>query len=159
MTKPKILCYLRDTRPLGGVIFAAEGDPGAMAVVEVDGRLTATPLYEAAEKSNAALREALENTLRRFENCARHVGNDDETIAAATSIARAALAAPPAGSRDDVVETLREVCRELLRTSDPWRPGLEDAHLAARKRAVELVGSTLPATTRATFSKPDGDGK
>lgn len=45
---PKILCYLRDTRPLGGVIFAVEGDPGAMAVVEADGRLTATPLYEDA---------------------------------------------------------------------------------------------------------------
>lgn len=60
MTKPKILCYLRDTGPLGGIIFAAEGDPGAMAVVKVDGGLTVSARAEAAEKSNAKLREALE---------------------------------------------------------------------------------------------------
>lgn len=46
------------------------------------------------DETIAALRAALESTLRRFENCARHVGNDDETIAAATASARRALAFP-----------------------------------------------------------------
>lgn len=55
MTKPKILCYIRDTGPLGGIIWAAEGDPGAMAVVEADGQLTATPLHEGAGSGVEAL--------------------------------------------------------------------------------------------------------
>lgn len=102
--KHKILCYLRDTRPLGGIIFAAEGDPGAMAVVETEGRLTAAPPYErvgvAAKKANFELREALERAASAMEaeavvlRAAGYARSCADALERKAAIARAALSKP-----------------------------------------------------------------